>query len=84
MASLMTRILKDESPTIRKFSQHYVTLMAVEGPCSEAFYQKAFLNCFHLCQVDPEVNYKHLANLGKLFNTFSCTAEQIDSRSRAL
>ena len=82
MAALITKILKDENPKIRKFSQHYITVMAIEGPCEENFYQKAFLNCFHLCQVDPQVNQHLLVCLGKLFNTYTKTAEQIDSRSR--
>lgn len=83
MAALMTRIMRDESIAVRTFSQHYVTIMASEGPCPEALYQKAFLNCYHLYQLDSKVNLKHQANLGKLFNTYTKSAEQIDSRSRA-
>ena len=55
----MTRIMRNESEAVRKFSQHYVTVMATEGPCSEAFYQKAFLNCYHLSQLDENIDLKH-------------------------
>lgn len=75
MAAVMTRIFRDESPAVRKFSQHYATVMACEGPCSEAFYQKMFLNSFHLTQVDILQEERELIDLGKLYNTFVKTAE---------
>lgn len=52
IAVLITRVFHDEQPEVRAFSQHYATVMALEGPCEESFYQKIFLNCFHLNQLD--------------------------------
>ena len=75
MAAVMTRIFRDESSSVRRFSQHYATVMACEGPCPETFYQKMFLNCFHLTQVDLQMEQIELVNLGKLFNTYTKTAE---------
>ena len=51
MTALMLRIFRDESSSVRQFSQHFATVMAIEGPCDENFYKSIFLNCFHLTQV---------------------------------
>ena len=74
MAILMTKIYREESSKVRIFSQHYGTVMACEGPCDDAFYQKSFLNCFHLNQIDLLQDQNQITNLGKLFNTHMKTA----------
>ena len=71
----MIRIFRDESPKVRLFSQHYATVMALEGPCDDGFYQKTFLNCFHLNQLDLIQDKTQIANLGRLFNTHMKMAE---------